>query len=623
MKKLLYIFLGLSLMFACSDDGDEDNEPCPSQPELTTNEVTNINYDQNQEYFTATLSGEISNIPLGANCETLSITNQGFVYGTNIQPTIEDNVENANGQNASANIIGLISETTYYARAYLTNTLGTFYGNQVNFETSETPDFAAPVITIIGDNPLELFQYEEYEELGATAVDDIDGDITNAIEISSNVNVEVEGTYEVIYSVSDSYGNEASEVRVVEVLGNAVYLDENGVTIKANDWANIGDIGIINEIEYTVVDDALLIEIANNGGDLSKVCTTNISLFPIDITSGINGNISTFNQDISSWDVGNLNSLYKAFKYNESFNQDISYWNVSNVNDFREIFWGAKEFNQDIGDWDVSNATSMFHAFYRAFSFNGNIGSWDVSNVTDMYAMFREARDFNQPIGDWDVSNVTNMGVMFHTAYEFNQPIGDWDVGNVIYMAETFREAGVFNQPIGDWDVSNVTNMYGMFTYAWSFNQGIGDWDVSSVTDMKQMFYGMASNATTPFNQPIGDWDVSSVTDMYGMFHYSEFNQDIGDWNVSNVTDMGQMFSCNHSFNQYIGNWNVGNVTNMSGMFASCNGNVTYQFNQNLNSWDVSNVENCSAFVYNGTFGGWPHNFDQINLPNFTSCNPD
>lgn len=560
-------------MFACSDDGDEDNEPCPSQPELTTNEVTNINYDQNQEYFTATLSGEISNIPLGANCETLSITNQGFVYGTNIQPTIEDNVENANGQNASANIIGLISETTYYARAYLTNTLGTFYGNQVNFETSETPDFAAPVITIIGDNPLELFQYEEYEELGATAVDDIDGDITNAIEISSNVNVEVEGTYEVIYSVSDSYGNEASEVRVVEVLGNAVYLDENGVTIKANDWANIGDIGIINEIEYTVVDDALLIEIANNGGDLSKVCTTNISLFPIDITSGINGNISTFNQDISSWDVGNLNSLYKAFKYNESFNQDISYWNVSNVNDFREIFWGAKEFNQDIGDWDVSNATSMFHAFYRAFSFNGNIGSWDVSNVTDMYAMFREARDFNQPIGDWDVSN--------------------------------------------------VTNMYGMFTYAWSFNQGIGDWDVSSVTDMKQMFYGMASNATTPFNQPIGDWDVSSVTDMYGMFHYSEFNQDIGDWNVSNVTDMGQMFSCNHSFNQYIGNWNVGNVTNMSGMFASCNSNVTYQFNQNLNSWDVSNVENCSGFVYNGTFGGLPHNFDQINLPNFTSCNPD
>ena len=120
------------LVFACSggDGGSDDsNNPCPNQPQLTTLEVSNISIDENTDLASATFSGEIQNIQLGANCETFSITNQGFVYSTNVQPTTSDNVVNANGENASANVSDLMPETTYYVRAYLTNTLGTFYGN--------------------------------------------------------------------------------------------------------------------------------------------------------------------------------------------------------------------------------------------------------------------------------------------------------------------------------------------------------------------------------------------------------------------------------------------------------------------------------------------------------------
>ena len=52
---------------------------------------------------------------------------------------------------------------------------------------------------------------------------------------------------------------------------NPVYLDDNGVTIKAHKWAKVGDEGIINGVLYTIVD---LQEIYNMyQGDNSWVLT--------------------------------------------------------------------------------------------------------------------------------------------------------------------------------------------------------------------------------------------------------------------------------------------------------------------------------------------------------------
>ena len=41
---------------------------------------------------------------------------------------------------------------------------------------------------------------------------------------------------------------------------NPLYLDTNGVTIKAKDWAVIGDQGTIDGINYTIVDKDILLE---------------------------------------------------------------------------------------------------------------------------------------------------------------------------------------------------------------------------------------------------------------------------------------------------------------------------------------------------------------------------
>ena len=257
-----------------------------------------------------------------------------------------------------------------------------------------------------------------------------------------------------------------------------ICLDDNGITIKAREWAEVGETGSVNGEEYTVVDRATLLTMISNGDDVTKAVTTLIT---------------------------NMDDIFKSKR---NFNQPIGNWDVSNVRSMRSMFDGASDFDQPIGDWNVSN----------------------VEYMDDMFSF---ARSFNQPIGDWNVSNVRSMGVMFRNAHFFNQPIGDWNVSNVSNMESMFNQAYNFNQPIGNWDVSNVSNMESMFVRAYDFDQPIGDWNVSNVSNMDSMFYSARS-----FNQYIGSWDTSKVTMMSFMFFYAEsFNKDLSRWCVSNVTN--------------------------------------------------------------------------------------
>ena len=124
MKKLL--LLSALLIFACSDD---DGNPCIYEPTLTTQAATDITETS------ATLNGVISIV--SENCEVPNNTEQGFVYSTEIQPTLEDTQVNVNGTNISTTIESLEPNTTYYVRAFLTNNFGDFYGDEVSFITDE------------------------------------------------------------------------------------------------------------------------------------------------------------------------------------------------------------------------------------------------------------------------------------------------------------------------------------------------------------------------------------------------------------------------------------------------------------------------------------------------------
>ncbi|RLA00363.1 MAG: hypothetical protein DRQ45_07460, partial [Gammaproteobacteria bacterium] len=83
-------------------------------------------------------------------------------------------------------------------------------------------------------------------DAGATAEDDVDGDITSNIAITDNVDVDVLGTYTVYYNVADATGNDANEItRTVNIVAATPLISSGFYTIEEN--ATIGQaVGNIN-----------------------------------------------------------------------------------------------------------------------------------------------------------------------------------------------------------------------------------------------------------------------------------------------------------------------------------------------------------------------------------------
>lgn len=78
-------------------------------------------------------------------------------------------------------------------------------------------DKEAPTIKLNG-NPVEcVILGKQYQEKGATAVDNKDGDISSKIKRTGNIDTSKEGTYLLTYSIEDSSGNKSEEQRKVIV----------------------------------------------------------------------------------------------------------------------------------------------------------------------------------------------------------------------------------------------------------------------------------------------------------------------------------------------------------------------------------------------------------------------
>lgn len=79
-------------------------------------------------------------------------------------------------------------------------------------------DYAPPELTLIGYRDMTITAGTKYEDPGCEARDNVDGDLTDRIDVSGEVIWYKKGTYVLTYSATDSYGNTATAERIVRVM---------------------------------------------------------------------------------------------------------------------------------------------------------------------------------------------------------------------------------------------------------------------------------------------------------------------------------------------------------------------------------------------------------------------
>ncbi len=127
-KNCIYALIVVSFFFISSCKKDEtvsDSSSTVNIPVVTTDTVSSITNN------TAVCGGNIT-----SNGDA-AVTARGMCWSTNQNPTIDSSkTTEGNGAGSFVSIIsGLTVNTTYYARAYATNSGGTGYGKNVTFKT--------------------------------------------------------------------------------------------------------------------------------------------------------------------------------------------------------------------------------------------------------------------------------------------------------------------------------------------------------------------------------------------------------------------------------------------------------------------------------------------------------
>lgn len=153
----------------------------------------------------------------GASVVTLS---QGAAY-TELGATWTDNVDGSGAAVVGGATVNVNTLGQYVVTYNYTDVAGNA-GDQV-IRTVNIVDTTIPVITLVGASTVSQEATLVYNDLGATASDNTDGDITSSIVVTSTVNTGLLGSYTVRYNVSDAAGNDAVEVvRTVNVVDTTI-----------------------------------------------------------------------------------------------------------------------------------------------------------------------------------------------------------------------------------------------------------------------------------------------------------------------------------------------------------------------------------------------------------------
>jgi len=445
----------------------------------------------------------------------------------------------------SSGTVNTATEGTYL----ITYTVSDAAGNSVSITRTVIVSLdLPPTITLTGSSTITLLVGDTYIEDGCVATDVVDGDLTSSIITTGRVDTSTEGTYTLVYSVTDSASNIVSTTRTVIVDPVCTSASIELISGSNNQTITLGD--SIGSINYQLTTDCP----ANANGNALNSSAQGLPNGVIYSFSGQNNTIiisgtpttvGTFNYSLNYYNEQTIESSTVSASVSGQIVVQESTTSTSTTNTSTASIYFENNIckcpQATVGDTEVINGvtyTAVDNSTIAGQIANNNVNLC-TTKVTDMDGLFNNNSSFNTDISFWDTTAVTNMRNMFFGASIFNQNIGSWDTSNVTNMEEMFNVAREFNQDISNWNTSNVSNMRYMFAQATAFNQNIGSWNTSSVTNMYGMFYFASA-----FNQDLGSWNTSGVTDMDIMFlNASAFNQDLTGWCVSGITSEPDGFS--------------------------------------------------------------------------------
>lgn len=312
---------------------------------------------------------------------------------------------------------GAIDDVIMYNRALSEKEISQIYYSEPAAAVSgeEGQDKVAPVITLNGNKTIIHKAGDSYVDLGATAIDDIDGDITPNITLSSNVVPNIVGNYEVTYTITDSSGNTASIKRIVSVM------DENGPVITFGTNGNTS-YASAHTTTVTVTDNDSI-----NTKSL-KYQWTNSNVAPIEATFSL-----SFNNGATISTPSNLKGNYYLWilAKDSAGNTSITGSNVFNIdnggplvvfeNNGNSIYAKTRSTRVIVSDdtpglnngslkylWTNSTTTPLESAFTQTFTNNSFLNT--PAGVTGTYYLWILASDTigNKSITQSNLFNLDN-----------------------------------------------------------------------------------------------------------------------------------------------------------------------------------------------------------------------